>query len=56
MCGMAPLKEDEIVKATFRIEKSRLKAVKQYGLDNDKTDTEIFIEALDEYLSKRNKK
>lgn len=46
-------KADEIVKTSFRMPKSKLKEIQQYGLDNDKTDTEIFIEALDEYLQKR---
>ncbi len=47
---------DEIVKTTFRIPKSKLKEVKQFGLDNEKTDTEIFLEALEEYLERHDKK
>lgn len=50
-----PKKDDDIVKTTFRMPKSKLKEVKQYGLDNDMTDTEVFMQALDEYLSKRSK-
>lgn len=48
-------KDGEIVKTSFRMPKSKLKEIQQFGLDNDKTDTEIFIEAIDEYLAKREK-
>lgn len=47
---------DEIVKTTFRLPKSKLKEVKQFGLDNEKSDTEIFLEAINEYLEKHERK
>jgi hypothetical protein len=52
---MKNAKDDEIVKTSFRMPKSKLKEIQQYGLDNDKTDTQIFLEAIQEYLNKRGK-
>jgi len=43
---------DPIVKATFRLPKSLVKRLKQYGLDAEKSLNQIGIEALDEYLKK----
>jgi len=48
--------DDALAKTTFRLPKSLLKEVKQYGLDHEMTHTEVFIEALREYLGKRRTK
>jgi predicted transcriptional regulator len=45
--------EQEMAKTTFRLPKSLLREVKHYATDHDKTDTDIFVEALREYLNKR---
>ncbi len=47
---------DEMTKTTFRLAKSLLKQVKQYALDHDVTDTDVFTEAIKEYLNKRRPK
>jgi predicted transcriptional regulator len=44
-----------MTKTTFRLPKSLLREVKHYATDHDKSDTEIFNEALREYLDKRKK-
>jgi hypothetical protein len=45
----------ELVKTTWRMPKTLLKRIKQYGLDNDKSATQIAHEAFEEYLNKRKK-
>jgi len=45
--------DEEWTKTTFRLPKKLLKEVKQYGLDNEKTDTDVFIEALKDFLEKK---
>lgn len=45
-------KADPIVKTSFRLRKSMLKQVQQYGLDNDMNDTDIFVAALRNFLPK----
>lgn len=50
------MSKEELMKTTFRLSKSLLKEVQQYGLDHDMTDTEIFNEAVREYLSKHKAK
>lgn len=47
--------EIEVTKTTFRLPKPLLKEVKRYAIDHDKNDTEIFLEAIREYLDKRRK-
>ena len=43
-------------KTTFRLPKSLLKEVKHYATDAEKTDTDIFIEALRQFLKGAKKK
>jgi hypothetical protein len=43
-----------IIKTTFRLPKPLMKRVRQYGLDAEKTINEIAVEALEDYLKKRN--
>lgn len=50
------MSKEELTKTTFRLSKSLLKEVQQYGLDHDMTDTDIFNEALRDYLSKHKSK
>lgn len=40
-----------ITKATFRLPKTLLKDAKRYALDNDKTEEEVFNEAIASYLA-----
>ena len=47
--------DEEVIKTTLRLPKKLVKQLKQYGLDNDKTLTEIAIEAFNEYLARRKK-
>lgn len=49
---MGKYASDPIVKATFRLPKSMLKAVKQYGLDNDMSEQEIIQTAIRNFLPK----
>ncbi len=42
--------EEEIIKTTLRLPKHLLKQLKQFGLDNDKSVTDIAVEAFKEYL------
>lgn len=42
--------EEEWTKTTFRLPKSLLKKVKHLATDQEKSDTEVFNEALKEYL------
>ncbi len=50
---MAMPTEQEMTKTTFRLPKNLLKEVKHYATDHDKSDTDIFNEALREYLDRR---
>lgn len=50
---MAMTDEKEMTKTTFRLSKSLLREVKHYATDHDMTDTNVFTEALQEYLSKK---
>jgi len=45
--------EQKMTKTTFRLPKSLLPETQHYAIEQDKTDTEIFNEALREYLGKR---
>jgi len=45
--------EDEIAKTTFRMPKSMLRQVKHYATDHDMTDTDVFVQALKEWLAKK---
>jgi len=45
----------EITKTTLRLPKKLVKQLKQFGLDNDKSLTEIAVEAFNEYLARRKK-
>ena len=45
--------EEELTKTTFRLPKSLLRETQHYAIEHDKTDTDIFNEALREYLGKR---
>ncbi len=47
------MSEEEMVKSSFRIPKSLLKEVKHYATDHDMSDTEVFTEALKEYLERK---
>jgi hypothetical protein len=48
--------EIEIVKTTLKIPNNIIKELKHISIDSDKTLTEIIIEALSDYLKKRDKK
>jgi len=43
---------EEIVKTTLRLPKLLLKQLKQFALDNDRSVTEVAMEAFKEYLDK----
>jgi metal-responsive CopG/Arc/MetJ family transcriptional regulator len=45
--------DEELVKTTFRLPKSLLKEVKHYATDHEVSDTDVFNEALREYLDRR---
>lgn len=45
--------DDDMTKTTFRLPKSLLKEVKHYATDSETSDTDIFNEALREYLDRR---
>jgi len=45
--------EQEMTKTTFRLPKTLLREAKHYATDHDMTDTDVFTEALQEYLTKR---
>lgn len=47
---------EEMTKTTFRMPRSLLKDVQRYGIDNDMTDTQIFIDAIKAYMNVRRKK
>jgi predicted transcriptional regulator len=44
---------EEITKTTLRVPKKLVKELKQFGLNNDKSLTEIAVEAFNEYLERR---
>lgn len=44
--------QNELVKTTIRLPKQLLKKIKQFGLDHDKSVTEITIQAYKEYLER----
>ena len=50
------MSKDDWTKTTFRLPLPLLKEAKHYGLDHDMTDTDIFNEALREYLDSRSGK
>jgi predicted transcriptional regulator len=50
------LSEEEWTKTTFRLPKSLLKRVKHLATDLEKSDTEIFNEALEKFLKGAEKK
>jgi hypothetical protein len=50
---MSSPKEEEMTKTTFRMPKALLKQVQIYGVNNDLTDTQIFNEALSDWMSKQ---
>jgi len=50
------MSEEEMTKTTFRMPKPLLKAVKHYATDHEMTDTEIFIQALRDWMAKEAKK
>ena len=50
---MAMTDDKEMTKTTFRLPKSLLREVKHYATDHDMDDTEVFNEAIHEYLAKR---
>ena len=51
-----PTDGQEMTKTTFRLPKSLLPETQHYAIEHDKRDTEIFNEALREYLGKRSGK
>lgn len=53
---MANMSDEEITKTTLRIPKRLLKQLKQFGLDNDKSVTDIAIEAFKEFLDRHQRK
>ena len=48
--------QESTVKVGFRITKTLRKRLKQFGLDNDKSFTEVAIEAFEEYLKKHRRR
>jgi hypothetical protein len=44
--------DDRLVKTSMRIQKSLMKRVKQYALDNDTNITAVTAQALNEFLKK----
>ena len=46
---------EEIVKTSFRLAKSLLREAKHYATDHDMTDTEVFTDALTQYLRGKKK-
>ena len=47
--------QEEWTKTTFRLPKSLLKKVKHLATDQEKSDTEIFNEALKQYMKGQDK-
>jgi hypothetical protein len=45
--------KEQMVKTTFRLPKKLLNETQHYAIDHDMTDTDVFNEALQEYLEKR---
>lgn len=45
-----------MTKTTFRMPKALLKEIQHYGISNDMTDTQIFNEALRDWMSRQVKK
>lgn len=57
LCGdMSKQEEEEMTKTTFRMPKALLKEIQHYGISNDMTDTQIFNEALRDWMSRQVKK
>jgi len=54
---MAPTKEpdEEMTKTTFRMPKALLKEVKHYAVEEEMTDTEVFVTALRDWMDKEAK-
>jgi predicted transcriptional regulator len=48
--------EEEWTKTTFRMPKELLREVKHFAVDNDMTDTEVFVQALKDWMAKEAKK
>ena len=48
--------EDEMTKTTFRMPKTLLKEVKHYAVEKEMTDTQVFVQALREWMAKEAKK
>jgi metal-responsive CopG/Arc/MetJ family transcriptional regulator len=46
---------EDITKTTFRLPKSLLKEVKHFAIEHDKTDTQVFNEALKAWLVEQRK-
>ncbi len=46
-------KEDGMIKTSFKLSKKLLKKAKRYAIDHDKSENDIFTEALAEFLSIR---
>jgi len=58
---MSPPKEEkqldeEMTKTTFRMPKELLKSVQRLGIDKDMTDTEIFNDAIKDWIERQQKK
>lgn len=49
-------KPEEMTKTTFRMPKELLKEVQHFGIDHDMSDTEIFVQALRDWITKEGKK
>lgn len=50
------VEEGEMTKTTFRMPKSLLKDVQRMGIDRDMTDTEIFNQAIRDWIERQQKK
>lgn len=46
-----PKEDDEMTKTTFRMPKTLLKEVKHYAIEKDMTDTQVFVQALRNWMT-----
>jgi hypothetical protein len=47
---MSKQEAEELTKVTFRTQKSLLKEVQHYAIENDMTDTQVFNDAVRAYM------
>jgi predicted transcriptional regulator len=49
-----PGSDDEEIQTSLRMSKNLLKRAKRYAIDNDKSFAAVAVEALEEYLKRKN--